>query len=230
MRSRILCALALSLVVVPASVATAKSVSKEFQEAWADREQRYAARSKEAEAQLPAALAELNSSANDPVTTKDRLDRLLRVTFDLGYNSARGQVVGDTKAFVEKKPSAERAQLWLQDQADQLRERARSADEKAAVVKNRTPGGDGDTTQSRLKNLGMAVFEAATVKGMADELTLIDQNLAIYYPAKNVEDQRRRQARAAALGAIGQAMQASASQDWMATCMRAGQTMSCMGN
>jgi len=230
MRSKILCALALSLVVVPVSGATAKSVSKEFQEAWTEREQRYAARYREAEDQLPAALAALNDPNADPATTKDRLDRALRTTFDLGYNSARTQVVTETKAFVEKKPSAERAQLWLQEQADQLRERARSADEKAAVVKNQTPENDSASLQARLKNLGMAVFEAATVKGMADELTLIDQNLAIYYPAKNAEDQRRRQARAAVLGAIGQAMQASANQGWMATCTRAGPTTTCMGN
>jgi hypothetical protein len=158
-------------------------VSKEFPEAWTDREQRYAARYREAEGQLPAALAALNDPNADPATTKDRLDRALRTTFDLGYNSARTQVVTETKAFVEKKPSAERAQLWLQEQADQLRERARSADEKAAIVKNQTSQDDSTTLQARLKNLGMAVFEAATVKGMADELTLIDQNLAIYYPA-----------------------------------------------
>lgn len=229
MRFRLLAAFA-AMAFLTAPAVEAKSVSKEFQEAWADREHRYAARADEAKAQLPIAMASLNSADNDAASTKARLDKLLKVTFDLGYNSARAQVVTDTKAFIDKKPSAERAQLWLQDQADQLRERAQSADEKAAVLKTQKLGQNGATTQSMLKNIGMAIFEAATVKGLADELGLIDQNLAIYYPAKNAEDQRRRQARAAALGAIGQAMQASANQGWAATCTRADQTMSCMGN
>lgn len=229
MRFRLLAAFA-AMAFLTAPAVEAKSVSKEFQEAWADREHRYAARADEAKAQLPIAMASLNSADNDAASTKARLDQLLKVTFGLGYNSARAQVVTDTKAFIDKKPSAERAQLWLQDQADQLRERARSADEKAAVLKTQKLGQNGATTQSMLKNIGMAVFEAATVKGLADELGLIDQNLAIYYPAKNAEDQRRRQARAAVLGAIGQAMQTSANQGWMATCTRAGPTTTCMGN
>ena len=230
MRLRILCVLALLLSTLPVGTSLAKSVSKEFQEAWAEREQRYAARMEEARTQLPIAMAALNSPGNDESSTKARLDHLLKVTFELGYNSARAQVLSDTQAFIYRKPSPARAQLWLQEQAEKLRERAQSAESKAETVKNQKLGLDGATTQTMLRNMGLAVFETATVKGMADEIGLIDQNLTLYYPAKDAEDQRRRQSRAAILGAIGKSMQETANQGWMATCTRAGPTTTCMGN
>lgn len=222
------------VVMSPTGTATAKSVHSEFMEAWSQRHDRYDGEFKTAQAGLKSASEQLwaAAAANAP-DLRAKLDALFSATDDLGYRAGRADMNQTLLQFIEKKPSAERAELWLQDQMDKMRQAqaaAKEAFDRASAIKI---GENGETEQSKLTSMGKAIFAGGTLRGQTAELTLINDNLATYYQAKTQQDAERRARWRAALGAFGQSMQAQAqaqaNRNWMAHCTTVGNSTNCMG-
>lgn len=218
------------------SPACAKSVTKEFQEAWAVRSARYDRQASDAKDKLVVGQKQMQDASTEDAM-REGLERSMSATFDLGYFNARSVVVHSVESFIKTKPSVVRAQLWIQEQIEQVKVQASVAREHAEAAKGNKIGVNGVTADSSIKALGTAMFEAGVVKGASEELAMMNQNFSIYYPAKNEQDQRKREAVAGVLAGIGQVGQnlaaesrAMLSRNWSATCSTAGDFTRCHGN
>jgi hypothetical protein len=234
----IMAGLLLTISAQFAPAVAAKSVSKEFGEAWAERSARYGTEVSKAEASLKYAIDQLFKT--DP-NNQGQLTASLRAVFGatqiLGYNSGRVQVIKDVQALMMSKPSAVRAQMWLQDHIQSTQQLADNASNSLTQAQALNVGENGLKFGDVLKARANAIGNAYYAKGVTDELRSVDQNLSLFYQAKGEEDDRRRAKRAAVLAALGQSMQnmATASQaqqnrNWTATCTRMGMMTTCSGN
>lgn len=213
--------------------ATAKSVEKEFAEAWAERVDRYAHVKEQAKADFKPAYDGLEAAAKGGAEqAKQALVKLFDASHALGYNAAREDTLRTLMGFMTNKPSAVRAELWLEDRADNAKteaDRAKSASASAAAMKL---GDNGATGADMLNAAVQAVFGLGAAQGRVDELQTIDSNLASFYRAKGEQDTRRRTTLSGILGAIGQGLRDSAQQNqgWTAQCSTIGQFTNCSGN
>lgn len=227
---------AAAVMMSPAGTSAAKSVHSEYMEAWGERHDRYDGEFKTAEAGLKTAGEQFwaAAAANAP-DLRARLDALFAATDDLGYRAGRAEMNQSLLQFIANKPSAQRADLWLQDQMDKMRQAQAAAKgqfDQASAIKI---GENGETPQSKLTSMGKAIFAGGALRGQTAELTLINDNLATYYQAKTQQDAERRARWRAALGAFGQSMQAQAqaqaqaNRSWTAHCTTVGNSTNCMG-
>ncbi|HMU20650.1 MAG TPA: hypothetical protein PKC48_00090 [Sphingorhabdus sp.] len=219
------------LLANPVYVAQAKSVHSEFVEAWQERLKRYEASSVLAGQQLQSdAHLFFNTPAPDEATTIAKLEAVFKSTDEVGYLAGRSQLSSDLIAFMKKKPSAERAELWLQEQIHRLTDEERALKVEVDSVGQMKIGDNGVTTESLFKANGMAVFKQGALRGQIEELALMNDNLGSYYRAKGQQDADRRQKWAAILGSIGQSLQQQSNDNRsrMVNCTTTGNTTNCM--
>jgi len=223
---------AAATLLSPTTIAAAKSVHSEFMTAWTERYTRYDQEYKASQSALKVAGDQFwtAAAANAP-DLRSKLDALYAASDDLGYRAGRAEMNQTLLQFIDKKPSAERAELWLQDQMDKLRQAQAATKgqfERAAAMK---VGENGATSQTIISSTGTAIFTGGTIRGQVAELALINDNLATYYQAKTQQDAERRARWRAALGAMGQSLQAQAqaNRGWMAHCTTVGNSTNCMG-
>ncbi|MEZ5748712.1 MAG: hypothetical protein R3D83_02130 [Caenibius sp.] len=223
--------LTVAFAVIPS--AEAKSVRKEFTEAWVARQDRYAGDVERATNELKDAL---NPKTPEPDLDEDaakvRISAILEKTRQMGYSAGRADVLFRLLALMKEKPSSARAEMWFQEEADHVKQESAKADDRLNAAKAIKIGEGGVTPQEAFTEAGQAMFWLGTVQGTVDELALVNTNLASFYEAKSVEDQRRRQAWANALSSIGNSLQNSAQQNqgFMMNCTTTGPFTNCMGH
>jgi len=151
-------------------------------------------------------------------------------TDEVGYLAGRSQLSSDLIAFMKKKPSAERAELWLQEQIHRLTDEQNVLQVDVDNLGKMKVGENGVTSEALFKANGMIVFKQGTLRGQIEELILMNDNLGSYYRAKGQQDADRRQKWAAILGSIGQSLQqqSTVNQSRMINCTTTGNTTNCM--
>lgn len=223
----------LVFAVVVSTPAVAKSIREEFTEAWTIRQERYAAEMDSAKEELKSNMQAFQTEkATDQEAAKMRIMGVFEKTRQMGYNAGRADVLVRLIAFIKSKPSSARAEMWFQEETDHAQQEAVKADERLTAARSAKIGEGGITPQQAFSEAGQAIFLLGTVQGTADELALVNSNLASFFQAKSAEDQRRRQAWANALGALGNSLQNSARQNesFMMSCNTVGQFTNCMGH
>jgi hypothetical protein len=224
--------LALVLVLQPGSAYA--GVYKDFWKAWAERDARHVAE----HAQLDKAARE--ATENLMVSLKEsspempaKMERMFTAIDAAWFIDGRVWMLRDLRIHMEKKPSAAKTELWLQERIDSLRAEERAVKAKWAEVDGMREKGASDLLVY-LQESVLAVSMAATLRGKVEELNLLDQNLASYFRAKGQEDMERRQARARIFGAMGAALSAYSrpqpDTSWTATCTTFGNRTNCHGN
>lgn len=235
MQTRMWLVVATALSLTPCPQAVAKSVQHEFTEAWNQRLARYSQEVETAKSALPTAMAAFRAAAaSNAPDLPAKLNALLAASDNLGYRAGRAQMSQTFLQFMAGKPSAERGELWLQEQMDILVQSDKQSRAEFDRVKALKVGENGTTADSLLSSSGAAVFTGGTVRGQVEELSLINENLRTYYRAKGQQDARRRAAWSEALKNIGQSFQdqsrANLNTGWSAHCSTFGSTTNCTGN
>jgi hypothetical protein len=223
---------ATALSLTPCPQAVAKSVQHEFTEAWNQRLARYSQEFETARSALPAAMAAfLTADESNAPDLQAKFNALMAASDDLGYRAGRAQMSQSLLKFMDSKPSAERGDLWLQEQVDILGQSGKKARADLDRVKAMKVGENGATADSLLNSLGMAVFFGGAVRGQAEELSLINENLRTYYRVKSQQDAKRRAIWSDALRNIAQSFQdqSRANTGWTAHCTTFGGTTNCSG-
>ena len=224
---------ALVMCPLPFDEAAAKSVHKEFLESWDERLARYglqqqmaAVRLKDASDALGQAMKENQSDINAQTAA------FFSASDELGYVVARAELTRKLIQFMAMKPSSTRAELWFQEQMSELAEAervTRAEFERVAALKI----GEGNVTSASLAiSMGETVFRKGAWRGQLDELKLAGENLATYYREKDERDSANRARWAAALGSLGQSLQAQSQRQngFMMTCTTLGSFTNCNGN
>lgn len=231
----LLLAAALLVATAPAAL-QAKSVAKEFQEAWASRSARYEQQAQDARTKLEAG-KQLIKTGSSEQQVRGAIGDALNGTYEYGYYKGRGLALASVQELIKSKPSSVKANLWMQDQIDQLQERARAATQNMEQARSIALNPGNTDPETGVAAMGSAMFESGSVKGVADELALMNQNLSLYFPAKSVEERQKRAAWAGvfqSIGQIGQNMtaqsQAMMNRNWSATCSTTGGFTRCSGN
>jgi hypothetical protein len=177
---------------------------------------------------MAAFLAAGESNAPD---VQAKFNALTAASDDLGYRAGRAQMSQSLLKFMDSKPSAERGELWLQEQINTLGQSAKKARADLDRVNAMKIGDNGTSADSLLNDFGMAIFFGGAVRGQAEELSLINENLRAYYRVKNQQDAERRAVWSDALRNIGQSFQdqSRANTGWTALCTTFGRTTNCPG-
>lgn len=219
-----------SLCLAAPQQVIAKSVEKEFTEAWTERGDRYAREKDQAAADLKAAFDALSAAdAKDRTKAEEGLTAVFRQSYAIGYSAAREQTVRTLLQFMAGKPSAARTELWIEDQADQLRQRSEKAKARSENASKMVIGQNGLTAFDYVKESGAAIFDIGAAQGIADELQSIDSNLTSYFRAKGEQEARRK----AMWAAIGQSLKEASQQQnkgWSMSCSTIGQFTNCNGD
>jgi hypothetical protein len=224
---RVLAVLCLSFVSI--QPVAARSLEKDFAETWSARETQFATELKDDQTRYQTALSDL--LADKQASSSDLMAKtttLLQSVQIIGEAAGHADTIYHLRTFMHGKPSALKANLWLHDQGDTAKREAIAAHADIAAVQqdqNATPGDMIQRTSSALLRLSHA-------HGAIAELAVINDNLGQYYDAKSERDQARRQAFAAALLGLGNAIQESSrqGQNWMMTCTQMGSFTNCSGN
>jgi hypothetical protein len=154
----------------------------------------------------------------------------------VGYNEGRGTALFDLRTLMEKHPSPGRIDVWMQEQVERVQSAGREAAAEIDTLHRATIGQNGVTTIQFLSQAETAYSAGARAAGTADELKLIQENLASYYQEQGQEQavrEARRRAFAQSLEAIGQAFRDAVpppSTPWQATCTQFGKTTHCNGD
>lgn len=219
------------MVTAPSQELAARSVHSEFVEAWQERLKRYELSSDNAGEKLKSRAQEFfNSEGVDDSILQTRLAAVFDATDEVGVLSGRSQLSSDLIALMKKKPSAERAELWIQEQVHRLTEEDKSIKTEFDALSKMKVGENGVTSESLFKANGMAIFKLGALRGQIEELALLNDNLASYYQAKNQQDADRRQKWKAILGSIGNSLQQQSNynRSRMINCTTVGNSTNCM--
>lgn len=223
----------LAITILASTPVEAKSVRKEFTEAWIARQERYVSEVESAKNEIKEAVNPPNPEpVVDADTARARLSAILEKTRQMGYSAGRADVLARLLNLMKDKPSSARAEMWFQEETDHVKQESSKADDRLEAARTSKVGEGGITPQQAFSEAGMAMFWLGTVQGTTDELALVNTNLASFYEAKSIEDQRRRQAWANALSSIGNSLQNSAKQNqsFMMNCTTNGPFTNCMGH
>jgi hypothetical protein len=236
------CALALLILIVGigsgSATALAKSSYSEFSGAWKDRADRYAAQHAELDQKARKAVVDFDAVARIPNSPElaARVREMWAAIQAVGYNEGRGAALFELRTLMEKHPSPGRIDVWMQEQVERVQSAGRDATAQIESVHHTTIGQNGVTAIQYLTQAENAYRADAQAAGTADELKLIQENLASYYQERGQEQavrEARRRALAQSLAAVGQAFRDAApppSTSWHATCTQFGTTTHCNGN
>lgn len=223
--------LAALVTAMPMQPLLARSVHTEFVEAWQERLKRYELSSEKAGEQLKSRAQDFfGSSDTDETVLQAKLAAVFDATDEVGVLAGRSQLSSDLITLMKKKPSAERAEFWIQEQVHRLTDEDKSLKTEFDALSRMKIGENGVTSQSLFKANGMAVFKLGTLRGQIEELALVNDNLASYYQAKNQQDADRRQKWKAILGSIGNSLQQQSTynRSRMINCTTVGNSTNCM--
>lgn len=185
----------------------AKSVHKEFSEAWAERDNAYAEdytrllqQANEAVEAYRATVAAGEPREVQIAAFKAAMDKAHAASSARG----RGLFLIEFREFMAGKPSTARTELWIQEKAAEL-QRDEAAVEAQRQSIETFPTGTPDqeivaATQSWIQAHG-------TLQGRVGEILLIDANLRSYFIARGEEKARSRGALAAILGSMAAGLQ-----------------------
>lgn len=236
---RIALALAISIPILPIQLAEARSVQDDYQEAWAGRLARYQAEADTGKSAVEAANAKLGTLAENDPATSQTVTALFDGVEQWGFAVGRKTALGELQKFMATKPSSQRAELWMQDQSDMIRQFADKTGADAKAIGAMKIGEGGVTVESAFIAYREFRYRLGATRGLLSELELVDKNIASFFQAKSEQDERRRAKRAAFFGAIGEALQENernnaamlgGSSPWMATCSQWGNRTECRGN
>lgn len=217
--------IALSLAVSPVQ-AVAKSVYKEFAELLLERDNRYVEEARAAADRNNAAVdAFKDTVAKQGPDGGEKLIAVLDAAQAYGYANGRGETLRDFRMHMEKKPSLQRTDFWLQEKLDAVKLASAQVQKNEQAIKE-MQGAKAEPVKvlNAMEQNRRAMGEAM---GQIDELMLINRNSATYYQAKNEETQRRM----AAWQAISQSLQAAAANKPKFTnCTTNGPFTNCMTN
>lgn len=196
-----------ALMLFVGAPSDAKSVHKEFSEAWAERDNAYADD-----------FARLLQQANDAVeayraTVAAGEPRVVQIAaFKAAMDKAhaasaargRGLLLIEFREFMIGKPSAARTELWIQEKAAELqREEAAVEAQRQSIETFPT-----ETPDQVIVASTQSWFQAhGTLQGRVGEILLIDANLRSYFTARGEEKARSRGALAAILGGLAAGVQ-----------------------
>lgn len=217
-------------VAFAAPQAEAKSVNKTFLASWLARDNQYVSDAKAAADKQNAAIdafrAALSTNAPDTVNL---MDYMFTAVEEYEYKNARGEMLRNFRIHMLSKPESEQTGLWMQERLDNIKSDTADTQKKAELV------GKLSAEKAEFPKVFAALEEAyrsrGRLRGLLDELTLIDQNLNLLHEAR-AEDRQRRQAFWQALSRAGQSMQAAgqameANRMRFTTCHPVGSFVSC---
>lgn len=208
----------------------AKSVNKTFLASWLSRDNQYVADTKAAADKQNTAIDAFYSamSTNAPDTV-NLMDYMFTAIEDYEYRNARGEMLRNFRIHMLTKPRQEQTGLWMQERLDNIKADTATTQQKAELV------GRLSADKTEFPKVFAALEDAyrsrGRLRGLLDELSLIDQNLNLLHEARAEEDQRR-QAFWQALSRAGQSMQAAgqameANRMRFTTCHPVGSFVSC---
>lgn len=202
--------LALAFVLcltAPLGTAEAKSVQKEFVETWTARDARYQA---DYSSQVDTANASVDAfvKAANTDSSPDDVGTLFSVAMDRVHEASitlgRGKTVHELLELAERKPSAARGELWMQEQVDLLRQRQSNLNELQETMTNL----GSSAGLSKIVEVTQKWVQAhGELQGRTEELSLLDLNLASYFKARGEEQAIRSANRRAVFAGIARALQ-----------------------
>lgn len=227
--------LAVVLASAVPAVAEAKSAQKEFSQAWEDRDQRYVTSTQSALSASQSAW-EAFASNTDPDQTFPKLKAAFDATYQARYHEGRQHFLRDFRIHMSSKPSRQLTDLWMQERIEQIRLSSEGAQRQFATL-SQIKFTDTDKVKTYISGSEQAIIESGHAHGAIDELKLLNQNLAVYYQAKDAEEVRNSQRRAAIADALGAGLTnmsnqyyAASQRNWSARCTTYGNTTNCSGN
>jgi hypothetical protein len=182
---------------VQSPAAIAASTYKEFGQAWAQRDARYV----EEHGRLDKVAREATAHFLKAPASPAALEAMMTSIKAASYADGRGNMLRDLRIAMDSKPSSAGIEMWLQERIDGVRRETEVVQAKFDGVRSIDPN-----TDRYLEEVVAAVVMSATLRGKAEELRLLEQNLSSYLRAQGEEDIQRREARARVLGAIGAAL------------------------
>lgn len=194
--------IAAPILFAAASPSEAKSVHKEFSEAWASRDNAYAANFTDLLNEANEAVAAFRTAIDEQRPREQRI-ALFNAAMGKAHAASaargRGMLLVDFREFIGQKPSAARTELWIQEKASELqRDEAALAELQKSIqaLPEGTPDNDFiATTQKWMEMHGQ-------LQGKVSEILLIDANLRSYFAGRGEEQARKRNALAGLLGGL----------------------------
>lgn len=195
-------ALMAMLCFVSTDAVSAKSVYRDFEEAFRDRDNAYAAEFVERLREANEAVIEFRSAQADQITESEFV-RLYKLAMDKVHEAsfARGQglTIVEFREFFEDRPSAARAEVWMQERLASIQAKERELDKLYRDFKSLPQG----APTSEIITATQAWIEAhGQLSGEVEELLLLDANLRSYFTARGAERGRRNSLFASLLGGL----------------------------
>lgn len=221
------------LLVFAFSNAEAKSVSKSFMESWLARDNQYVAEAQAAAEKQTVAVNAFHAALQNGTPDLPQLtDYMLNSIEEFQYKNARGETLRNFRIHMLSKPDENQTGMWMQERLGELKLETNEFEQKNALV-NKMAADKADDGKF-IEALEAAYVARGHLRGIVDELTLIDQNLSLFSQAKTDEAQRR-QAFWRALSRAGQAMQSAgnaiqANSPRYTSCSTVGQFTNCTTN
>jgi hypothetical protein len=195
---KILLALAVlfSLAVQP-TLASAGPAHKDFVQAWSERDARYVKEHGDLDKVAREATAQfLQTPQSEP-----RLLEMIAAIKAASYLDGRGALLRDLRIRIEKKPSPAKVELWMQEYSELVQSDSRSVQAQFDKLRRMREAGQGGS-DSYFEAFVASIIMSSTLQGKAEELDLLDQNLASYLRARGAEDVARRESRGRLLRAL----------------------------
>lgn len=183
------------------SQAVAKSVRSEFEKTWTDRNWRYHGQYVEEVKSANEAIGEFQKALT-PETLTVAMDKVRQAE----TTRARGELLNSLLELMEDKPSENEVILWFQERASDLKAKIAAYD--ATRVKLQAMD-DSTPLPTTIETIQRSQAERGAAEGHYEELTLIEQNLSIYLPARDQEKAAKRRAFRAFLAGAGASLQNS---------------------
>ena len=201
MRYILFAATALAFVMPQGS--EAKSVKSEFIQAWGDRSARYQVDAQQKQVALQTASAQADEVVGSRTeAAQQNVIRYFDASGEYGHSQGRLIMLTAFKNFIKSKPSEARLDMWMQEQAQSIKDYGKSIDAKLDEIKAIQSDQSKQNSQSVMHLLGEHAFMVGMNKGMIDEILLVQQNLDTFNVARREESARR----AAMWGALAKSM------------------------
>lgn len=194
--------IAAPILFAAASPSEAKSVHKEFSEAWASRDNGYAANFTELLKEANEAVAAFRIAVDEQQPREQRI-ALFNVAMEKAHAASaargRGMLLIEFREFVARKPSAARTELWVQEKASELQREEAELTELQKTIQA-LPEGTSDNELIAATQKWMEMH--GQLQGRVSEITLIDANLRSYFAGRGEEQAKKRNALAGLLGGL----------------------------
>ncbi|MEQ5787704.1 hypothetical protein J3454_07360 [Erythrobacter sp. NFXS35] len=189
------------------SPADAKSVHKEFSEAWSQRDDAYAEEFTGLLEEANAAVSAYRAAVveNQP---PERQAALFRTAMDKAHAASaargRGMLLIEFREFMADKPSAARTEVWTQEIAAKLQRDEAALDRLQKNIEAMPEGTSDDEFAGAMQNW---IEAHGNFQGEVGEILLIDANLRSYFAGRGEEKARSRSALAGILGGLAAGLQ-----------------------